>query len=82
MQHTPKLCHHLGSEQGYVTLNGREHYLGHWPRGQRKAPPAVRSEYDLLIGRWLANGRRLPDETTPAAPAPVTVNQVILAFVP
>lgn len=77
--HTPKLCHHKASQQGYVTLNGREVYLGHWPRDQRKAPPAVRAEYDAVIGRWLANGRRLPDPT--AVAPPVTVNEIVLKFV-
>ncbi|MBP3960924.1 site-specific integrase [Gemmata sp. G18] len=80
MNHTPKLCHHKAAQQGYVTLNGKEHYLGHWSRDQRKAPPSVRAEYDVLISRWLANGRKLPDESTPARPV-VTVNAVILAFV-
>ncbi|MBP3954971.1 site-specific integrase [Gemmata sp. G18] len=80
MNHTPKLCHHKGSEQGYVTLNGKEHYLGFWSRDQKKSPPAVRAEYDAVIARWLANGRRLPDAVT-AAPPPVTVNKIILEFV-
>lgn len=48
---TPKLCHHKASQLGYVTLDGKEHYLGHWPRGQRTAPPAVRAEYDAIISR-------------------------------
>lgn len=79
---TPKLSRHKGKSLGYVTLNGKEHYLGAWPRGQRTAPPAVRAEYDALIGRWLANGRKLPAEEGEAAPTPVTVNSIILAFVP
>lgn len=74
---TPKLCRHKGTAQAYVTLDGREHYLGPWPAGQRKAPPAARAAYDELVARWLTNGRRLPDD--PAEP--VSVNEVILSFV-
>jgi integrase len=73
---TPQLCRHRGRSQGYVTLNGREHYLGHWPvsRG-KKPPPSVQTAYDDLIAAWLANGRNLPDER----PA-LTVNEVLLAY--
>lgn len=74
---TPQLCRHRAQNQGYVTLNGREHYLGHWPvsRG-KKPPPSVQAAYDDLIATWLANGRTLPDER------PVlTVNEVLLAYV-
>ena len=80
MPTTPKLCRHRGSQQGYVTLNGREHYLGNWSRDQKKPPARVRDEYDTLISRWLANGRKLPHENEPAS-VPTTVNAVILAFV-
>jgi integrase len=74
----PKLCRHRGQSLGYVTLNGREHYLGHWPAASRRPPAAVQAAFDELIGRWLANGRRLPaDDPTP----PTSVNDVILAFV-
>jgi integrase len=78
MSRTPTLCRHRGRSLGYVTLDGREHYLGHWSADQRKPPPAVRAAYDELVARWLAHGRRLPDES-PQAPA--TVNEIILAFV-
>jgi integrase len=61
-----------------VTLGGKDHYLGPWPAGQRKAPAAAREAYDRLVAEWLANGRRPPDA---AAEEPaVTVNEVILAF--
>jgi integrase len=78
MSRTPQLCRHRGRSLGYVTLGGREHYLGHWPAEQRKPPPAVRAAYDELVARWLAHGRRLPDETTQA---PVTMNEVLLGFI-
>ena len=79
MPRTPKLCRHKGTSQAYVTLDGREHYLGHWPPGQRKPPPAASAAYDELIARWLANGRRLPEDRT--AGTPTTVNEAILGFV-
>ncbi|VTS00731.1 catalytic phage domain protein : Site-specific recombinase XerD OS=Singulisphaera acidiphila (strain ATCC BAA-1392 / DSM 18658 / VKM B-2454 / MOB10) GN=Sinac_1635 PE=4 SV=1: Phage_integrase [Gemmata massiliana] len=79
MNRTPKLCHHKAAQQGYVTLNGKEHYLGYWSRDQRKAPPAVRAEYDAIIARWLAHGRKLPDAIPTTSP--VTVNGIILPFV-
>lgn len=79
---TPKLCHHKAVQQGYVTLSGKERYLGHWSRDQKKAPAEVREAYDTLISRWLANGRRLPEESPPCPTAPVaTMNGVILKFV-
>lgn len=43
---TPKLCRHKGRSLGYVTLTGREHYLGSWPEGDWKPPPAVRAAFD------------------------------------
>jgi integrase len=78
MSNTPKLCRHKGTSQGYVTLNGTEYYLGTWPAGHRRAPVAVRAAYDDLLVRWLAGGRRLPEE---APPHQTTINEVIAAFV-
>jgi integrase len=77
--HTPKLCRHKATSQGYVTLNGREHYLGIWSRDQKKPPLAVRIAYDELMGRWLAGGRKLPDPTADG-PQVRSVNAVIEAF--
>lgn len=69
------------AQQGYVTLNGKERYRGSWPRDHKKPPAAVREAYDVLISRWLANGRKLPEDVV-QVPSPVTtVNAVILAFV-
>ena len=43
--------------QAVVTLNGQDHYLGlHGTALSRKA-------YDVLVGEWLANGRRMPEPT-------------------
>jgi integrase len=57
-----------------VTLKGRDHYLGPWPDGVRKAPAAVQAAYDALIAEWLGNGRRV------AGDAPLTVAGLILHF--
>jgi len=73
---TPKLCRHRAQNQGYVTLNGREFYLGHWSASRGKKPPAhVQAAYDDLIAKWLTNNRQLPDER----PA-LSVNEVLLAY--
>ena len=73
---TPKLCRHRAQNQGYVTLNGCEHYLGHWPESRgKKPPPSVQSAYDDLIAVWLANGRQIPEEHPP-----LSVNEVLLAY--
>lgn len=47
----PKYRRHRKSGQAVVTLNGRDHYLGH--HGTKTS----RIEYDRLIGEWLAAGR-------------------------
>jgi hypothetical protein len=62
----PKLCRHKSHEQGDVTLNDNKLDLGLWPsRAGRKPPPDVQARYDELIAGWLANGKRLPSESTP-----------------
>lgn len=72
----PKLCRHKSRQQGYVTLDGREHYLGHWPATRvRTPPPDVRARYDDLIANWLANGRKLRDQRPP-----LTINDLVLAY--
>jgi hypothetical protein len=62
-----------------VRLNGRDHYLGSWPAGQGKPPPAVSEAYDRLIAEWLAGGRQL---LRPAGGAPpdLSVNELALAY--
>jgi hypothetical protein len=49
----PSLRRHKPSQQGVVTLNCRDHYLGPWPKGQRKPPAAIQDAYDALITEWL-----------------------------
>lgn len=71
----PSLRRHKPSHQGVVTLNGRDHYLGPWPDGQRNPPAAIQDAYDALIAEWLANGRRPVTEASP-----ITVSELILQF--
>jgi hypothetical protein len=75
---TPSLRRHKPSSLAVVSLDGKNHYLGTWPAGRRKAPPAVQDAYDRLIAEWLANGRHLPhpDGGTQA----LTIDSLILAF--
>ena len=49
----PLLRHHKPSDQGVVTLRGRDHYLG------KHGSAAAKAEYDRLIAEWLAYGRSL-----------------------
>lgn len=80
---TPNLRHHKPSQLGVVTLNGRDFYLGHWPRDQNEAPQDVRTEYDRKIAEWLSNGRQLPGATAaPRGAATLTVSELIATFWP
>jgi hypothetical protein len=59
--------------QAVVRLNGRDHYLGPHASDQAQA------EYDRLIGLWIANGRRLPDQPCDQ-PRAVLVKEIVLAY--
>ena len=50
----PKYRKHRASGQAIVTIEGRDFYLG------PHATKASRTEYDRIVGEWLANNRRLP----------------------
>jgi len=50
----PRYRRHKPSGQAVVTIDGRDVYLGKW------GTVASRTEYDRLIGEWLAGGRCLP----------------------
>ena len=67
----PSYRRHKPSGQAVVTLNGGDIYLGKWNTR------ASRTEYDRLIGEWLAGGRCLPprDEQNH-----LTVAEVALRF--
>jgi hypothetical protein len=76
---TPSLRRHKPSSLGVVTLNGKDHYLGHWPEDQKNPPEAVRLAYDQHIAEWLAAGRRLQSDAA-EQPEGISVNELILAF--
>jgi integrase len=76
---TPSLRRHKPSSLGVVTLNGKDHYLGHWPATAKHPPQDVRLAYDTLIAEWLAAGRRL--QPIPAEqPQGISINELLLAF--
>lgn len=67
----PKLCFHKATGRFYVTLSGREIYLG----THRKS---AKVECDRVIGEWLANSRRLPSSS--GGPADLSVAELLDAF--
>ena len=67
----PKYPYHKASGQAVVRLSGIDFHLG--PHGTK----ANKLEYDRLIGEWLANGRRLPDE---ASDKPITVTSLCARY--
>lgn len=67
----PKYRKHKASGQAIVTLSGKDFYLG--PHNTK----ASKTEYDRLIGEWLANGRQLTDPTTGN---PITIVQLIAKY--
>jgi integrase len=64
-----------------VTLNGRDHYLGHWPASSKKPPEAVQLAYDRLLAEWLASGRQVRPEPAEDKAGALSVNEVMLAFI-
>jgi integrase len=65
----PSYRKHKPTGQAVVTLNGKDHYLGHY------GTAASRAEYDRLIAEWLACDRQLPDEAGRR-----TINELILDY--
>src|SRR5438045_7156473 len=65
----PSYCRHRAGNQAYVTLDGRDVYVGKY------AAPASRAEYDRRIAEWIAAGRKLPVD-----PMLITVGEVVLAY--
>src|SRR5262245_53438153 len=84
--HIPKLRRHKVWKRGVVTLSGHDHYLGPWPQDRPVPPDDVKAAYDEIIARWLAHGRRPLHAPAavgdPAAPPPLTVAGLILAYWP
>lgn len=68
---TPAYCFHRASNQAYVHLDGRDHYLGKYNS------PESRAEYDRLIALWLSNGRALP-KSQPVVDT--TVDEILHAY--
>ena len=63
---------HRASGQAIVSLGGRDFYLG--PHGSAES----RARYQEVVGRWLAEGRRLPAEV---AKEQRSVSEILLPFV-
>lgn len=57
--HTPQHCQHRRSGRGYICLDGKQIPTGVWGTAE-----AEHRANDLLA-RWLANGRKLPEEMRP-----------------
>jgi integrase len=62
---------HRASGQAVVTLSGRDCYLG------SHGSPESRERYREIVGRWLAGGRRLPEEPPQAG---LSVAEVLLRY--
>src|SRR5580765_8259335 len=73
----PTLRRHKASNQGIVTLNHHDHYLGQWPADQRKPPEHVQRAFDTVMAEWLANGRR-----PLAPPKSKTITELVAEFWP
>jgi len=65
----PAYCRHRASGQAYVTIQGRDLYLG------KHGTAASRAEYDRRIAEWIAAGRRVPID-----PQAITIAEVVAAF--
>jgi hypothetical protein len=51
----PRISCHKATGQAVGRLNGKDYHLG------RFRSAASHAAYERLIAKWLANGRRLPD---------------------
>ncbi len=51
---TPTFRHHKPSNQGFVEIDGKRHYLGRYDLQSTK------QAYHAFISEWMANGHRLP----------------------
>ncbi len=67
----PKYRRHKASDQAIVSIAGKDHYLGPW------RSKVSRSEYDRIVGEWIANGRRAP---SPCAMSDLTVSELVAAY--
>jgi len=69
----PKLRLHKPSGRAVVTFNRRDVYCGKW------RTKAATVEYDRVVGLWLANGRRWPEESTDLRIAELVKRYLIFA---
>jgi integrase len=70
----PSYRFHKASGQAIVVLRGRSFYLGKWDS------PESHAEYRRVIGEWCANGQRSPEPPSATTPAPLTIDELILAY--
>ncbi len=72
----PGYCHHKGSGQAYVTINGKPVYLGTYKS------PESRAEYSRIIGEWTANHGVItkPGGRRASASIDMTVAELLLKF--
>lgn len=73
----PSHCHHRPTNRGYVRLGGKMTYTGLW------GSQAAKDEYDRLIGEWIADGRRIAQDTpgdAEHAGGGISLNGLLAAF--
>jgi integrase len=70
----PTYRFHKASGQAVVVIRGRSFYLGQWDS------PESHAEYRRVIGEWCAIGQRSPEPPSATVPAPLTIDELILAY--
>ncbi len=72
----PSYRHHKARNLAVVTIDGKNHYLGHWQS------PESHEKYAALIAEWKRNGGTLPAKTAdaPTGTTLLTVSELILAY--
>ncbi|NLF31834.1 MAG: tyrosine-type recombinase/integrase, partial [Planctomycetes bacterium] len=70
----PKICHHKASHRAYITLDGKEVYLGRWNRRHDEPSEAARKKYEAIMRR------RLAQACGPLPAACGTIAEVALAY--
>src|ERR1700722_12993597 len=80
---TPSLRRHKPSNQGVVTLSGKDVYLGVWPEDREEAPVEVKARYHREVAEWEARGRMnlptvKPEQQTDGR---ITVTELVAAFI-
>lgn len=70
-QRPPRLCKHKATGRAYVTLNGREYYLG------THGTEASRAAYASLIAQWIQGGGHY----RPNSQQEITVAEVMASYI-